>query len=496
MKITKQQWFTFVGIVILSFVFILAINLVNHVNTRSCQDPLNDPISVKTADDASYLRPVKNYLESGEWKNNSDGIQSYYTRTPGYSLFCFPYYALFSERNAISLIVFTQCFWIALMAGLMYLMMLKWGINNLAATTLSLALGIIPSFSGYVFYTLTEGLTPVLIFMLLVLYVKKKHSIVSLLATALVFGYLFLTRPVFASFGLLLLPVIFSYKTTFYKRITLGVASAILAFGPMTMWEIRNHRLGKTFEGVENLHSIYSPSNNSVWRAPHQAIYGLVKQFEISSQAYHTWTHVIENKARLDQTISSKDLAIFDEQSIKLFGEDSLLNCVEIYRQTISEAPVFAEKNTYSDKEMQLVNQFLNFKTTYQNEYPLTAYVKTPSKVLKSILWQSHLNLYQYWHTYKRTWWIKPLSYFTSLLHLTIYLFPLLILLWKPKLIKQHWPLIAAVGSYLAYLIFVQRGLEQRYTYPLLPVFYACTVWGIAFLFKSRNSSDVSSSNE
>jgi hypothetical protein len=498
MKITKRQWFTFVGIVVLSFVVIV---LNNAVNTHPSGIYTGQNVSTSTADDASYLRPVKNYLASGEWKDNSEGIQSYYMRTPGYGLFCLPFYSMYTDRqemamdrSATAYIVIIQSMLIALMAGMMYLMFVKKQLSNYLAISASLLFGLTPSFSGYVFYTLTEGITPFLLFIPFLLYLRDKRSIITLLIASLTVGYLVLTRPVFGSFGLLLIPLFIEVKTSLSKKILLGLTAAILVFAPIATWEIRNHNLGKKLEGVDNLHTIYSPSNNTIWRAPHKAIYGLVKQFEINGQAYHDWNHKIESGSSIEK------LSIFDDQCVQLFGRDTLSKYTLMYQQTINEAPAFAKQNMYSEKELILVGKFTEFKHQYRSEYKFTSYVKSPAKVLKNIIWQSHLNLHQYWHTYKDSWWIKPFSLLTSLLHLTGYLLPLFFLVCRRKNLKKHWALILATGLFLGYLIFIQIGIEQRYTYPLLPIFYTSSVL-IAFklmgefgqLFKGRNSSNIGS---
>jgi len=450
-------------------------------------------VSIKTADDASYLAPIKHYLSGKGWQDGRQGTQRHFTRTPGYGLYCLPFYKLFNEKTALKLIVITQCLWIALIAGLLYLMFLRWKIPDNFSMIAALVFGLIPSFSGYVFYTLTEGLTPVVIFALFFMYVFSKKASLALITASAIAGYLILLRPAFASFTLLLLPLFLSNKMTPLKRITSAIVAIMLLFGPITAWEIRNHNLGKQFKGIDNLHSIYSPSNNSVWRAPHQAMYGFVKQFNINGQAYHTWNH------QLESSNLENHLAIFDQQSITTIGRDTLSKYVLLYQQSITEIPLYSSQNKYSNKELLLVEKFTEFKNTYQHEHKFTSYVRTPSKVLKMIVWQSHLNLFQYWNTYSKTWWIKPFSLFTSLLHLSIYLLPLLYLATNKKLILAHWPLMLAMGLYLGYLVFIQRGLEQRYTYPLLPILFACSVWVISKLiglFKSRDTSNVGSGNE
>lgn len=41
---------------------------------------------IQTADDASYLAPPVNFIETGVWADNSVGLSRYFQRPPGYGM--------------------------------------------------------------------------------------------------------------------------------------------------------------------------------------------------------------------------------------------------------------------------------------------------------------------------------------------------------------------------------------------------------------------------
>ncbi|MFT6747534.1 MAG: hypothetical protein ACJAZ2_001887, partial [Glaciecola sp.] len=287
-------------------------------------------------------------------------------------------------------------------------------------------------------------------------------------------------------------------KTPLVKKVQLSILGLILAFGPTVLWEYRNHNLGKEIKGISTFYEIYSPTNNSIWRAPHQSIYELVKLFSISGQDYHQWSQKHETAAQLNdewEDINSP-LSIFDDNSIVLIGQDTLTKYVQMYQQSISEIAVYAAQNKYSVKEQLVAQKFDEFTRQYKEDYTFRSWVITPLKVLKTIVWQSHLNLFLFWNTYGQSGWMKLFSLLTSLLNFSIYFVPLCYLLVNPKKISKYLALIMSVGFNIGFLIFVQRGLEQRYYSPLLPVLFACSLWVIFQLFqlfKSRYSRNIGS---
>ena len=80
----KPIWF----ICILSFFSAL---WVNQLNTKKLleevgKEAVRENRTVKTNDDASYLAPAINFIETGVWKDNSIGKQSHFVRSPGYGI--------------------------------------------------------------------------------------------------------------------------------------------------------------------------------------------------------------------------------------------------------------------------------------------------------------------------------------------------------------------------------------------------------------------------
>jgi len=483
-----NKWTQFFLVILISYTCIYGINFLNIESSIQGGARVRLEKTIKTADDVSYLLPAKNYLNNKGWNDGTPGIQGNYMRSPGYGLFCLPFLAALEESTALSFIRTTQCLLMALVAGTLFLLLLQWGFPNQLAFVVASFLGALPSFSGYVFYTLTEGITPALLFLLFFLYSLSRHKNISskkwsltiiFFIACIVFGCLFITRPVFGTFALLLLSIFLKIKIRLIKRILLIFLGLVLAFGPTILWEARNISLGKKINGISTFYEIYSPTNNSVWRAPHQSIYELVKLFSISGQDYHEWSKKHETAAYLGQEWEDIEspLSIFDESSIALIGKDTLTKYVQIFQQSIPEVALYSEQNKYSANEQLVAEKFAEYTRQYKDQYTFRSWIITPLRVLKTIVWQSHLNHFLFWNTYGQRSWMRLFSLFTSLLNFTIYLLPFCCLFFKPKIIKNHFWLILSVGFNILYLIVVQRGLEQRYYTPLLPVLFACSLW-------------------
>ena len=466
----KSNLFVYFVLLVVSFTTQWTINQLNIQNTKEHNIECREGETIITADDYSYLNPVENYITNGIWKESKSGDNAFYQRSPGYGLFCYPFLKLEPEKKGFFYLKIIQTLLQSTIPILIFICLINFGFIRLQALLFALVFGILPAFNGFVFYTLTEGITPFLVTLsfFLAYYSYQKNTLKNIIATGIVIGWLILTRPVFGLLGLLFIPIILKEKDRNIKYVILAI---LMAASPIMIWQIRNYSI---HQKITNLHPIYSPSNNSVYRIPHQSIYNLIKQFNPEGARYHQWINKLQIAANQNIHYSHihYPLDIYNSKAIELIGTDTLDKYTNLYYQSIIEIPKQADLKQYSSKELLINQKFNAFKNRYTKEHWLESNVLTPITVFTTLVFHSNLNLYQFQHTYRGNPAMEILRWVSLILHVLIFVVPIiLILLFYPKLKKElKWLLPILV--YLIYLCYFQRGVEERYTYPLLGYLY------------------------
>ena len=90
-------------------------------------------------------------------------------------------------------------------------------------------------------------------------------------------------------------------------------------------------------------------------------------------------------------------------------------------------------------------------------------------------------------HTYRGRWWMEAFRVIFLILHFLCCLsFIVLLLLKGDKLITVLLGLM--IGVYFFYLCYIFRGLEERYTLPVLPLMLLSLVYTIYILSKPKKT--------
>ena len=117
---------------------------------------------IYTADEPSYIQPVRNWLANGVWADNFEGNSKYFQRPPGYGLLFGVCALLLGEHAYLGLKllhVFAFFFTIYLIGRI-----LRRIIRNDTIVLVSTAVfAAMPIFHGFMYYPLTEGITPFLL---------------------------------------------------------------------------------------------------------------------------------------------------------------------------------------------------------------------------------------------------------------------------------------------------------------------------------------------
>lgn len=422
---------------------------------------------ISTADEASYLRPPQNWLEGKGWKDSSTGHSSYVQRPLGYGL-VFLLCKSISPNNAFLLLKGIHI--LAFLFSLIVLSKLLFELtkNRKFALIGMLIFGLLPCFNGFMYYTLTESLSPFVLLLLtheFILIIRHQRRP---FLFGLTIAFLLLLRP-----QLIIFPLFFVAFLLFKSRKFWWVY--LISILPFLMWQVRNYNI----TGSVSLHPIYSSTNKSIYRPPHEALSNLFRIWEYKSDKFHETVGVLIqdtsttnlNKAlnNIPEHLTEKVRpALKDFQNVayhqkKMFNNENEIKELPIEREFVSNTNTLREEIISSNK--------------------LQYYVKTPVNSTIELLTKSHLNLFVFQKVWRGNVFMETLRYL-CLIVINLSLVSLLLLLFftnTPNYLK-----LVALGVLctFVYYVFFQRMNEERYMTPLLPIMYIGLITLIAKTFK------------
>ena len=231
---------------------------------------------IYTADEPSYILPARNWLDQGVWKDNTEGNSSFFQRPPGYGLLYALCEWIFGKNAYLGLktIQISAYFFSILLMGQLLRSLLRK--NDLALIGTGF-FALLPIFHGFMYYPLTEGITPFLVLLFCYRILKKRDNFD--LTLLLITSFLLLVRP-----QLIVLPVLFFIYSLLKKR-KLHAATLILSFVPFLIWSLRTVAIEGEWKG---LHPIYSSTNVTLFRPSHEKLTELFKVWEYDGERFHS----------------------------------------------------------------------------------------------------------------------------------------------------------------------------------------------------------------
>jgi hypothetical protein len=455
-----------VKIILLALVGTILAVLIQEINYHHLKGDFPAKNGLLTsADEASYFVPPLNFLESGVWKDNSKGNSSYVQRPPGYGI-VFMSTQLFGTENAFFALKIIQvcCFFFSvILFGLLLHEFVK--LKETTAFIGTIPYAILPCFSGFMYYTLSESITPFLVLFSIysglqfVLKKSKNWLWVYLLSTS----FLILVRPQLAFIPLLF--VFLSVIREFNFKRTLLVC---LVFLPFLMWHGRSVFITKEFSSI---HPIYSETNQSLYRPVHHSLCELLRVWEADGERFHS----------LVAQLNAPDSLFQSSQIIELIPQNKQISVLPLlmeYRKVQMEVNNYILKNKTIQEnlscEKSLILRLESLRKQLISNSPFEYYLSTPLKSLTRLAVSSHLNLRIFQIDYRGVFWVEILRWLCLFFILgsilcSFILTPIL------AIKKKDWAtlgLILFMGMYLFYLCFIQRMNEERYITPILPIFY------------------------
>jgi hypothetical protein len=425
--------------------------ILNEINLSylSPNYPFKDGL-ITTADEHSYFFPAESFYQSGNWNASGDGSTAY-LRTPGYG--CIYFIALLiSNSKAFFVLKIIQ---IGFFSGSI-LIVFKILSDFLAiryALIATVIFGLLPSFHGFTYYTLSEAVIP--FFMLWWMYVLLKPSKYDFIMLFSSTAALVMIRP-----HLLVFPLVFAlfYLIKKNKRSIYILVGLI----PFLFWQIRTATILGEWPGI---HPVYSLSNNSIYRPPHQQLTELFKIWEHESDVFHKNMGILSsdtsqnarNKvaSTLPSHIQADVLPIF-----KGFQELRFLQ---------NKSYAGKKLHDYLPGEEDLTQKIEQLTERLKSENKLLYHFITPAKSLKKLLVTSMMNL----NVFQDAWRDNALVIVLKIVCFVLILFGFitaLVFCFLTKITGEIKMLALSVTLSIFYLAYFQRLNEERYIYPYLSI--------------------------
>jgi len=474
---SKSIWI----ICVLSFLSAFTYNEINLNNLP--KDKIRDNQTIKTSDGHSYLFPAKNYIATGNWKENGNSKQSNFVRTPGYGAFYYTLLKVVGESNSLQFLKLIQLILFSLSVYCFYFIANELIKNKKIALITAAIYGCSPFAIGFLYYTLTEGISPALLLFYIFFLLKGKREPRNKLKTifyfiaSTVFAYLAITRPVLGIFGLLLpLFIIQDYwKKSFIKTISYLLIFGSISLSLLILWEIRNYKITNQYVG---LYSIYFPDNNSIYRPTLEAFWNFNKCWGVEGHVYHSysvpfWSAAI--KGDTSEIYIKNIINTFPKYVVNFYSEQRLTKVFREYQKSILHQKKYYDAGlpmpmTTPKIELEVIDDFKQLTSEYKSEFWFQYHISSPLKVFKVMAFHSNLSLYIFQHTYRGNWLMEGVRLLFFGLHALCFISVFISLFFLRKKDTFNIAITLITVTYIVFLCYYQRGIEERYTLPILPL--------------------------
>ena len=453
----------------------------NGWNVRAMQHALPDQlrygVTVMTTDDASYLRAVDDLLDPPRevYEARVD------LRAPGYRMwYLLPRFFL-PVPTALHVLVVLQCLLFACSVALLWEVFLVFGLAPIVRWTFALMLAVVPTFQGFLFYTLTEAVTPALVLGVVccALLGKRAKGNGWLWAAGVLWALLMVTRPVLAWAGLPLLHVLWS-RSGGWKGAGRVMLVSLLAFVPTGIWWANNMRIAGGYVG---LHPVYRADEPGINRPTHEAFWELAKSWGTAGDTFHSIMEPAFQEALVGDTahaFAERFIATAPARSLTPAQADAIRAEFMAWQRftCLALAPALATTEralAAQPEEQRIIERISAITSTYRSEHAWNYHVEVPARVLRQLIAHSNLNLYLFQHTLRGTTMMEAFRWCSAALHAALLLGLFFAMWWSMDPIVRSAALGA--GLYLLYLAYVQRGVEERYTLPVLHLAVLCAAF-------------------
>lgn len=460
----------------------------NEVNVQALADDpafanrLSAAGTLVSPDNPSYLKPVEQWIAGIPQEGPA-------FRTPGYGLWYALVRVFAPAPAALKGLALLQCALFALAVAFFFHTLTVCGFGRVQRWSWALLLAVVPMFHGFLYHALTEGVTPSLTLAIWCCALcHRRGSDGRWLAVGVVlWALLVLTRPVLLWVGFPLLVAAWQVPLRGAQR-ALPALLLVLACLPTAVFWLRNAALNN---GPISLHPVYSADEQGLFRPTHQAFWELAKSWGTRGDAFHSvmvpayegavagavdtvWATALLRTAPAGHLDAGQQAAVREHfVQWQLFTRDRLAPAIAgvappLHGQQAEEEAIVAGLGTVTDG--------------YRRAHAWHYHVVVPGQVLWELVGHSNLSLFIFQHPWRGAWAMEVFRWACALLHVALFAGLLAHFVWRTDVRCR----VAAAGTllYLAYLAYVQRGVEERYTLPVLFLAVGMAPWLVEALRK------------
>ncbi len=461
------------NILLLAFVGTLICVATNEVNSYLLNQPLQHQFGmVQTADETSYIVPPRNFVNQGEWKDNSNGLTSYYQRSPGYGILYLVNYFILGKYALFGLKILQIGLFFA--SILIFWRILKeFHLSEKLIFISTAAFALLPLYSGFVYYSMTEGVAPFFTLWSILELKRSDNSNKVRWQLIVSIALLVLIRP---QLGLIpLAGFIYGLVTKQYRF----SGTILLAILPLFAWY---GRIAFISQEIPSFHPIYSKTNNHFYRPSHAAMTELFRVWEWRSDVFHSQTGRLGfGDSTAIKAVVSEIPANYRKAVLPLFVQFQSLNQLRLHDY---ENAVLVD---YLPGELQFIDELHSVRKKLIQNNKFDYYLKVPVMSAKDFLNKSYMNLYIFQGELRGNWLIEILRVVCWLVVVESFglsFLSLFILKWK----SLDAFILVGIGVFMFYLVFVQRLNEERYIVPILPVLLIYAIIGFKKLMDKKNA--------
>lgn len=448
--------------------------------------------TIFTPDDEYYVSPVENYLAGKGWKRSpAVGNGDYFRRVPGYSLIYLVFAKFWGHQTAHHLIKYFQLLLFGV-AVYCFSFITYWITKNqLLSIFLSLIYGVIPLFSGWLYYTMTEAITPSLMVLYVFYLVRACHQnderkkLLNYIAASFFLGYIILTRPYTGIAGMMIASCIVydyylqkqtkSFLFLFRKAVLIGIVPLLM----ISAWTIRNYVLTSEFVPLEKA---FHPQSLDRMKPEFEGLWSFAKCWGEDGPVLNSYHQPLYYRAVYGDTSFihiQKVLDTWPKNIVDEFGYQRLYNILKEHQRVVFEQKIYYDKQVampdhYMPEQLALQEQYHELIKEYKQKHFFSYWFKTPFIYLKRMMAHSNTSNIAYFQKNKDVNIINLMRYMLVLLHISIYCCLFFNLIFMKNNLNK---ILFAYTPFLFVLFFtvIHREIEQRYMLPILPVMLAGT---------------------
>lgn len=477
----KYVVFLFFAVAIFSLVF-------NEYNRKNIKD--NNPLNIETngrslvynstifsIDNEWYLPQIKNFFNGNGFTSNTNKAHYDVRRTPVYPIFYSIHYLIFGEAKSYFFIRFTQILLFALATLALLFATFNFTKNKTISIISAILFGFNPVLVSYLYYTITEAISPALVCFLLYFLSCgfKNNDRKSWFLVGLFFAIGSLCR---TSIFFFVFAVLFAIIYVNKKSIKNILASSLIVFaGASTLFVphvIRNFivtngdfiLLEKYYDdpmdyGIPN---IELRNWISCWTNPADYSSEIISNEIINSillDSTKTRTEIINTQ--IEKIPARATLANNKDKIYDAYG--SLYDYYFIKYKTKNQEELAL-------KEMVCIKKMQQLKANFIQKKPIQYYLVTPILVIKSIVFQSNSSTIAIIDNYQTSFIKKAVKIKLYLLNILLFFAVFASTFYARKYLLLYSICVLFFIVNIVYITFVLKYFEARYLIPVFPVMY------------------------